>query len=98
MPSPKEIWEKFFEACSLPTKLCQKYAQTFVEQRIQPNMLKDLDKEMLKELGITAIGDQFAVMRYIKQTDGVNAPAFKLIQTPSREPVTTSFTNRGNLF
>ncbi|CAK5084920.1 unnamed protein product [Meloidogyne enterolobii] len=36
-------WEKFFEACcDLPTKLRKKYASTFVKQRIQPNLLRDL--------------------------------------------------------
>lgn len=95
------IWEKFFEACDLPIKLRKQYADSFVGQRIQPNMLKELDKDMLRELGVNALGDQLAILRYIKQTDGINAPAFKLIQTPNKEPVTTSSSSstiRGNLF
>lgn len=85
-----EIWRKFFEACDLPTKIQNKYAETFTAQRIQPNMLKELDKDTLKELGVDTLGDQLAILRYIKQV-GADAPAFKLIQ--SKEPVTT--TRRG---
>lgn len=60
-------------------------------------MLAELDKSTLKELGVHALGDQLAILRYIKQTDGVNAQAFKMIQTSSssnKEPVTTS-TSKG---
>jgi hypothetical protein len=56
-----EIWRKFFEACDLPTKIQDKYAESFVSQRIQPNMLIDLDKETLRELGVDALGDQVGI-------------------------------------
>ncbi|KAI6189920.1 SAM domain-containing protein [Aphelenchoides bicaudatus] len=90
MPSPIEIWKRFFEACDLPTKIQNKYAETFTNQRIQPNMLADLDKTTLRELGVDTLGDQLAILRYIKQTNGVDAPAFKLIQPGKKEPVTTT--------
>ncbi|CAK5025042.1 unnamed protein product [Meloidogyne enterolobii] len=52
-------WEKFFEACcDIPSETRKKYASAFVKQRIQPHLLRDLGKDDLKELGISALGDQ----------------------------------------
>ena len=39
----EENWKKFFEACcDIPTETRKKYASTFVKQRIQPHLLRDL--------------------------------------------------------
>ena len=39
---------------------------TFVLSRIQKNMLMDLNKEIMNELGITVIGDIIAILKHAK--------------------------------
>uniref|UniRef100_A0A914YKA1 SAM domain-containing protein n=1 Tax=Panagrolaimus superbus TaxID=310955 RepID=A0A914YKA1_9BILA len=73
MSSPLALWTKFFRSCNLPTPVCEKYASNFVRERIQPAMLNDLSKSELRELGIETVGDQLAVLRRIKESDGVPA-------------------------
>uniref|UniRef100_A0A914X7H2 SAM domain-containing protein n=1 Tax=Plectus sambesii TaxID=2011161 RepID=A0A914X7H2_9BILA len=60
------MWLKLFSAANIPTKLAVHYARLFVEQRIQKSMLPELDKPTLREIGITAIGDQIAILKQIK--------------------------------
>lgn len=71
MASPLTLWNKFFRACNLPPSVSSAYAANFVRQRIQPAMLKDLSKTELRELGIETVGDQLAVLKHIREYDGV---------------------------
>nr|CAD2182736.1 unnamed protein product [Meloidogyne enterolobii] len=67
----EENWKKFFEACcDIPTETRKKYASSFVKQRIQPHLLRDLGKDDLRTLGISALGDQLAIINYIKRWGG----------------------------
>ncbi|KAE9553603.1 hypothetical protein FO519_003198 [Halicephalobus sp. NKZ332] len=71
MASPLTLWNKFFRACHLPPTVSSEYAANFVRQRIQPVMLKDLSKAELRELGIETVGDQLAILKHIRECDGV---------------------------
>ncbi|KAI6233280.1 SAM domain-containing protein [Aphelenchoides fujianensis] len=77
MSSPHEIWLNFFAACEFPQRLQQQYAAEFVAQRIQPFMLKELRKEELRELGVNTLGDQLAILSYIKKSGGADSPVFQ---------------------
>ncbi|KAI6186583.1 hypothetical protein M3Y98_00148500 [Aphelenchoides besseyi] len=90
MSNPLAVWCEFFKACDLPLRLQKQYAESFVTQRIQPYMLKELGKDELRELGIETLGDQIAILRYIKKADGSNAPAFQQPASTNRESVSTS--------
>ncbi|KAI3422123.1 hypothetical protein GPALN_012656 [Globodera pallida] len=68
-------FERFFATCGVPQAMVSKYASRFVKERIHPALMRDLGKEDLRELGVSALGDQLAIMRYIKQSDG-NPPEF----------------------
>lgn len=47
--------------------MATKHAVVFSNNRIKPDMLPDLDKPSLKEMGITLMGDMIAILRYAKK-------------------------------
>lgn len=59
-------WIKFFTDAGIPSFASSKYATIFYENRIQSNMLMDLDKDILKEMGISVIGDMIAILKHAK--------------------------------
>ncbi|XP_025413786.1 uncharacterized protein C19orf47 homolog isoform X1 [Sipha flava] len=62
----KDWWIKFFSDAGIPSFASSKYATIFYENRIQSNMLMDLDKDILKEMGITVIGDIIGILKHAK--------------------------------
>ncbi|XP_036393378.1 uncharacterized protein C19orf47 homolog [Megalops cyprinoides] len=60
-------WIQFFKDAGIPPSLAVNYALSFVDNRIQKNMLMDLSKEIMMDLGITVIGDIIAILKHAKQ-------------------------------
>ncbi|CAI2352523.1 unnamed protein product [Caenorhabditis sp. 36 PRJEB53466] len=61
-----EAWTQFFIRAGIPNDIAGKYAKKFNTNRITKEMLPELDKPTLTELGVTAIGDQLCILRRIK--------------------------------
>ena len=59
-------WIKFFEKCGLPSGISSSYALIFTDNRIKTDMLNDINKEILKDMGITAMGDIIAILKQAK--------------------------------
>ncbi|TRY60015.1 hypothetical protein DNTS_034667, partial [Danionella cerebrum] len=59
-------WIQFFKDAGIPPGLAVNYAVSFVDNRIQKNMLMDLSKEIMIDLGITVIGDIIAILKHAK--------------------------------
>ncbi|XP_046430970.1 uncharacterized protein C19orf47 homolog isoform X1 [Neodiprion fabricii] len=60
-------WVKFFIGAGFPQDVATKHAVVFSNNRIHPDMLPELDKPSLKEMGITLMGDMIAILRYAKK-------------------------------
>ncbi|XP_026723215.1 uncharacterized protein C19orf47 homolog isoform X3 [Athene cunicularia] len=85
-------WIQFFKEAGIPPGPAVNYAVMFVDNRIQKNMLMDLNKEIMNELGITVVGDIIAILKhakvvYSRQPDDRQQPEQRLA---SRRPAPTA--------
>ena len=63
--STKKAWENFIKASGIPDKEAGEYATTFVANRVtEPS---DLTREILRDLGVTVIGDMMAIIKHAKK-------------------------------
>ena len=72
MPPPPPLstsrdWADFFSSSGVPSAAAREYADRFERNRIRGDMLDDLDKELLRELGVTVIGDVISILKFAKK-------------------------------
>jgi len=60
------VWFKFFLDAGIPPSDAGNYAVTFTEHRIQADMLSELTKEYLADMGITVLGDVIAILKHAR--------------------------------
>lgn len=66
-PTSYEVWNNFFISAGIPSGVAHDYAITFSQHRIKIDMLKDITKDILLDMGIKAMGDIIAILRHAKQ-------------------------------
>lgn len=82
-----DTWVKFFVAAGIPSANSLSYAHVFYENRMQMDMLADLNKEYLREMGITPMGDVIAILRHAKNVHQQSARDKILNENDTRIPV-----------
>ncbi|KAJ8674867.1 hypothetical protein QAD02_010653 [Eretmocerus hayati] len=87
-PPLSAYWVKFFKSAGFPSDVATRHALVFSNNRIKPDMLPDLDKPSLKEMGITLMGDMIAILRYAKKVvDETTCKKFLVSSEDSPPPV-----------
>lgn len=64
--SSLSVWNEFFLSAGIPETVAHEYAVTFSQHRIRIDMLKEITKEILLDMGIKAMGDIIAILRHAK--------------------------------
>lgn len=59
-------WINFFTAAGIPAGDATHYAVVFCDNRITKDMLLDLSKDYLTDMGITRLGDVIAILKHAK--------------------------------
>lgn len=59
-------WTKFFTEAGFSSSLSAEYSLIFAKHRIRSDMMNELNKEILSEMGIKAMGDIIAIVRQAK--------------------------------
>ncbi|XP_019853713.1 PREDICTED: uncharacterized protein C19orf47-like isoform X2 [Amphimedon queenslandica] len=60
-------WLPFFKDAGIPSPLAEKYSSLFEDNRITREMLSDLNKDILHDVGIVVVGDIIAILKYAKK-------------------------------
>ena len=60
-------WTNFFQDAGISSSEAQTYTAAFVQHNIRNDTLEDLDKEDLRDIGITAIGDIKRILKFAKK-------------------------------
>jgi len=66
MVSSRSKWEDFFKQAGVPNKPATEYSIIFSDNRMQLDMMDELNKELLHDLGVKAMGDVIAILRHAK--------------------------------
>lgn len=80
MDDSAEAWSDFFISAGIPVTVADNYAVTFSQHRIRIDMLREITKDILIDMGIKAMGDIIAILRHAKnlsQQDELRSDAAK---------------------
>ncbi|XP_037081251.1 uncharacterized protein C19orf47-like [Pollicipes pollicipes] len=73
-----KTWLKFFMDASIPAGVATEYAISFSDNRMRLDMLPDLNKDYLRDLNITILGDVIAILKHAKSVSQQEYTARKM--------------------
>ena len=76
------FWLKFLRDAGLPQETAKRYADRFCENRLTLQHLRHLDKDLLKEMKINAVGDIITILQHCKSVDVDVRSVYFLIHIP----------------
>jgi len=79
-------WTKFFLNAGVDSKAAAQYAEFFDSQKMTDDLVPDIDESDMRQAGITTVGDQKRVMRYIKSNYSREQCLEVDASAPSKEP------------
>lgn len=79
-------WMKFFLDAGIPKESSAEYAVTFETNRMEMDMLSELDKDYLRDMNITALGDIISILRHKKKVLTKTVQKDVLIKTERKSP------------
>merc|ERR550532_2109518 len=85
--SMTSFWLNFFTTAGIPAGEATSYAISFSDNRITEDMLMDLNKEILQDLGVTVMGDIIAILKHAKNAHTQSARD-KLLRGATQTPIT----------
>ena len=68
-------WVDYFKDLAIPEDTAAQYAASFTANRISNAVLPELNKETLKDLGVTIIGDVLTILQKVKSPTASNSAA-----------------------
>ncbi|XP_076066555.1 uncharacterized protein LOC143039960 [Oratosquilla oratoria] len=83
--SDTSVWIKFFTEAGIPAGEATNYAILFSDNRIKQDMLMDLNKEYLRDMGITAMGDIIGILKHAKTVSGQLSRDRVLLTVPQQK-------------
>lgn len=86
----RDKWVDFFTEARIPLGAAKQYAKAFDDNRISTDMLMDLNKDYLRDMGITILGDIIAILKHAKQVQAQLTTEQDTIKT---QPVVAKATN-----
>lgn len=86
----RDKWVDFFTEARIPLGAAKQYAKAFDDNRISTDMLMDLNKDYLRDMGITILGDIIAILKHAKQVQAQLTTEQDTIKT---RPVVTKATS-----
>ena len=69
--TPSGFWDGFLTAAGFSPTDCAHYTQLFEKHKMTKELLPQLNKEYLYDMGITAIGDVIKILSHVKQAGNV---------------------------
>ena len=61
-------WEQLLLDAGLETSSALEYSKTFADEKLSRDHLQSMDRAMLQELGVTAMGDSLSILQLGKQS------------------------------
>lgn len=69
-----EYWKEFFERTEIEDPDASKYVEIFLSCHVKPDTVTELNREYLTAMDITVVGDQMAILKYVKEVNNVYIP------------------------